>query len=185
MSEISDYDRAISAYQFQVDRYHTWMNYYSIFEGALLVAFYSIDRCKVGDLVYMLIPILGFIVSLCWLGSIVGHRCWMNSWLDIVKYLENNDNTIKYKIYKYYSANQKKVDFLSTQKITQIFITTIIISWLFTTYNYLCIIDKSIYYYFILSFIGVITTTATILYLRTNSYIHSNMKNMEELPSLT
>ena len=121
MSDISDYDRAISAYQFQVERYHTWMNYYSIFEGALLVAFYSIDRCTVGDIVYMLIPILGFIVSLCWLGSIIGHRCWMNSWLNIVKYIENKDDNIERKIYNSYSSSQKKKYFLSTQGITKIF----------------------------------------------------------------
>ena len=42
MSDISDYDRAISAYQFQVERYHTWMNYYSLFNGALLLAYCTI-----------------------------------------------------------------------------------------------------------------------------------------------
>ena len=38
MSEKTDYDRAIEAYRFQVERYHTWMNYYSLFHGALLAA---------------------------------------------------------------------------------------------------------------------------------------------------
>lgn len=33
------YQKAIEAYQYHVNRYHTWMNYYALFNGALLVAF--------------------------------------------------------------------------------------------------------------------------------------------------
>lgn len=36
------YEKAIDAYQFNVSRYHTWMNYYSIFVGALFVALYTV-----------------------------------------------------------------------------------------------------------------------------------------------
>ena len=36
------YEKAIDAYQFHVQRYHTWVNYYAIFVGALFVAFYTI-----------------------------------------------------------------------------------------------------------------------------------------------
>ena len=36
------YDKAVEAYQFHVQRYHTWVNYYAIFVGALFVAFYTI-----------------------------------------------------------------------------------------------------------------------------------------------
>jgi len=183
MSEISDYDRAISAYQFQVERYHTWMNYYSIFEGALLVAFYSIDRCKVGDLVYMLIPILGFIVSLCWLGSIVGHRCWMNSWLNIVKYIENIDNNIKKKIYKSYSRNQNKKNFLSTQGITKIFIIIVIIAWGIITINSLYIISKGNWLFLIFGLIGelIIISIAFYLYEEENNCIHSDLSKMKPI----
>ena len=34
------YDKAVESYQFHVQRYHTWVNYYAIFVGALFVAFY-------------------------------------------------------------------------------------------------------------------------------------------------
>lgn len=36
------YQKAIEAYQYHVNRYHTWMNYYSIFTGALFVGFCSL-----------------------------------------------------------------------------------------------------------------------------------------------
>ena len=172
MSEISDYDRAISAYQFQVKRYHTWMNYYSLFEGALLVALYSFDRKDVGHLVYLLIPILGFIVSLCWLGSIVGHRCWMNSWLDIVKYLEEKDENKKNKIYNSFSSKQNKKDFLSTQVITQIFISFVIVAW------GIILLNSSLF-----AFVGGIIAiiVAYKLYKNEDSCIHSNLKNMKPL----
>lgn len=172
MSEISDYERAISAYQFQVERYHTWMNYYSLFEGALLVALYSVDRNEVGHLVYLLIPVLGFIVSLCWLSSIVGHRCWMNSWLDIIKYLEEKDENKKNKIYNSFSSKQSKKDFLSTQVITQIFISIVIVAWSIVLLN-------SSLFAFIGGIIAIIL--AHKLYKKEDSCIHSNLKNMKPL----
>ena len=36
------YQQAINGYQFHVNRYHTWMNYYSIFTGALFVGLCSL-----------------------------------------------------------------------------------------------------------------------------------------------
>lgn len=183
MSDISDYDRAISAYQFQVERYHTWMNYYSIFEGALLVAFYSIDRCTVGDIVYMLIPILGFIVSLCWLGSIIGHRCWMNSWLNIVKYIENKDDNIERKIYNSYSSSQKKKYFLSTQGITKIFILIVIIAWGLITINSLYTISNDCFLFIILGLVGelILIGYAYYLYEKENNCIHSDLSKMKPI----
>lgn len=183
MNQDSDYERAISAYQFQVERYHTWMNYYSIFEGALLVAFYSIDRCKVGDLIYMLIPILGFIVSLCWLGAIVGHRCWMNSWLNIVKYIENKNNDIKFKIYNSYSSNQKKKEFLSTQGITKIFIIIVILAWGIIIINSLYFISNDCCLLLILGLVGefISISVALNLYRKEKSCIHSDLSKMKPI----
>ncbi len=40
------YEQTISAYQYHVQRYGTWMNMYAIVTGALLVAFYSFDDTK-------------------------------------------------------------------------------------------------------------------------------------------
>lgn len=93
------YEKAIEAYQFHVQRYHTWVNYYAIFVGALFVAFYTVVSqlenircnpcCDSGSFFSMWLPLLimtlGWFTSICWLASIIGHYKWMNSWILIVK----------------------------------------------------------------------------------------------------
>lgn len=93
------YEKAIEAYQFHVQRYHTWVNYYAIFVGALFVAFYTVVSqienircnpcCDSGIFFSMWLPLLimtlGWFTSICWLASIIGHYKWMNSWILIVK----------------------------------------------------------------------------------------------------
>ena len=91
----TDYERAIQAYQFQVERYQTWMNYYSIFNGALFVAIYSMYDygCMnwLSQSFLVIISFLGLIASLCWLGVMIGNRCWMDSWMQHIKVEEKNN----------------------------------------------------------------------------------------------
>jgi len=89
-------------------RYHTWMNYYSLFNGALLVAYCTIlvstgrivekasyampmesDSAKGRELFSLectyweflvLIAALGILAGFCWLRSMQGHRAWLDSW---------------------------------------------------------------------------------------------------------
>lgn len=110
------YEKAIEAYWKHVDRYHTWMNYYALFDGALLVAYCTLlcatniiltangqfeikDLfCKSGVLFLennyeyylILVSILGLIVSILWLLSILGHNAWTNSWMKIIEKYEMN-----------------------------------------------------------------------------------------------
>lgn len=94
------YEKAIEAYQFHVQRYHTWVNYYAIFVGALFVAFYTIiaqtdfeihyyfmevSKIRSELLLPIIIALLGWSTSIAWFASIVGHYAWMNSWIEIVK----------------------------------------------------------------------------------------------------
>ena len=93
-------------------RYHTWMNYYSLFNGALLVAYCTI-LVSTGKIVEMegnisnngftnlgaklfylnctywdilaIIAILGVIASYCWYLSMIGHRSWLKNWREILK----------------------------------------------------------------------------------------------------
>lgn len=93
-------------------RYHTWMNYYSLFNGALLVAYCTILvstgkvislegnvdtasemsggakvfflNCTYWD-VLTLIAALGVIASYCWYLSMIGHNRWMESWRGILR----------------------------------------------------------------------------------------------------
>ena len=87
------YEKAIDAYRFQVGRYHTWMNFYSLFNGALLIAVYSLQckTCEESNVLLLFLGVVGLIAGLCWLGSIIGNRYWMNSWLQIVKELEKKE----------------------------------------------------------------------------------------------
>lgn len=87
------YEQAVKAYQFQVERYNTWMNYYSLFVGALFVSFYMIIcyskdiNTNIIDPKHLLIFIaaLGIIASICWMASLIGNCAWMNNYIRIVK----------------------------------------------------------------------------------------------------
>ena len=101
------YEKAIEAYWKHVDRYHTWMNYYAIFNGALFVGFCTlltatsdIDLWKEGkcaDIVLSnnyvflqsLMCFLGIITSICWLCSLLGHATWMSNWMRIIEEYED------------------------------------------------------------------------------------------------
>lgn len=87
------YEQAIKAYQFQITRYNTWMNYYALFVGALFVAFYSLGchtgcdcKCSTPTELFLshkgmlvLIALLGIISTTCWMASLIGNCAWMNS----------------------------------------------------------------------------------------------------------
>ena len=104
------YQKAIEAYQYHVNRYHTWMNYYALFNGALLVAFCTLlcattqitggkGSVETEEIVLegggvilsnnygclqVLIFVLGILTSFLWLLSILGHRTWTLSWMSII-----------------------------------------------------------------------------------------------------
>lgn len=104
------YQKAIDAYQYHVNRYHTWMNYYALFNGALLVAFCTLlcattqiaggkGSVETEEIVLegggvilsnnygclqVLIIVLGILTSFLWLLSILGHRTWTLSWMSLI-----------------------------------------------------------------------------------------------------
>lgn len=116
MDDKEAYKIAIEAYWHHVGRYHTWMNYYGLFEGALLVAFCTLlcatniivggvgaytdtntNMSLQGGGVYLdnnyatlqyIVTILGIFTSIFWLLSINGHRAWKNNWMNIIEYYE-------------------------------------------------------------------------------------------------
>ena len=119
------YEQAVKAYQFQVTRYNTWMNYYALFVGALFVAFYMIicyskscscascyTCCSCGyqlpstRFMLIFIAVLGIAASVCWMASLIGNCAWMNNYIKIVKENEkiffgekdeNDENLIVYR----------------------------------------------------------------------------------------
>ncbi len=162
------YQQAINGYQFHVNRYHTWMNYYSIFTGALFVGFCSlttattkieescnsiINQCcsiKTGCKVYTLtndyslliltLCILGLISSICWLLSLCGHEKWEDNWIKNIEYYEDKkddegaENDRSYnslELYKVINGDKSKFKAFSTHTITKIFISYVIVGWVF------------------------------------------------------
>lgn len=145
------YEKAIEAYWKHVDRYHTWMNYYAIFNGALFVGFCtlltataSIKYDETSKLIilsndnmilYIIICFLGIIASGSWLLSILGHEAWERNWMNIIKKYETTDiynlirieesDVIRKKGKKYFKA-------FSTHKITLLFVCFIMVSWIIT-----------------------------------------------------
>lgn len=110
------YEKAIEAYWKHVDRYHTWMNYYAIFNGALFVGFCTlltasteiVAKSSIKDDIELLnatsisfenpysflliiLCFVGIITSFCWLLSLKGHMIWMNNWMRIIKKYEKEN----------------------------------------------------------------------------------------------
>lgn len=135
------YEKAIDGYQFQVNRYNTWMNYYALFVGALLVALYSVwpsENClscitettavsSSGNwYLVVIISILGWLVSFCWYGALLGYRKWNTHWINVIKDMESKLTDNKLKVY---CKNPKQGGLISTQKITGLFIIGAMVAW--------------------------------------------------------
>lgn len=142
------YEKAIEAYWNHVDRYHTWMNYYAIFNGALFVGFCTLltATTKISTEnylcyslsndykpVYIVLSILGLISSMSWYLSIKGHEKWERSWMSIIEKYEFKD------VYRLIIAEKSDIVMegivphyfkaYSTHKITKLFVASVIISW--------------------------------------------------------
>ena len=135
------------------ERYHTWMNYFSLFNGALLVAYCTIivstgkiveTQCNAVKTVYnlccgywgllILITCLGVIASYCWYLSILGHNNWLNNWRrKLQKEFPNpmKEISIDPLLKKFEKGIKGKVlpGFYSTAEITKFFILSVLTAW--------------------------------------------------------
>lgn len=119
------------------------MNMYAIIIGALFIAFYSIcgeENLSNKDALLVMVAILGFVASLCWLGAVKGHYEWMKSFVMIVKYNERryfgHDNPNAPFVYSKVMACEDTdsnksylYGFFSTQKITLFLISLVALAW--------------------------------------------------------
>lgn len=190
--ELVAYEQAVKAYQFQVTRYNTWMNYYALFVGALFVAFYMIicysKSCSCAScytccscnyqlpstrFLLILIAVLGIVASVCWMASLIGNCAWMNNYIKAVKkneatffgeeigsgkslviyrrLIKNSSATtkdrrwktcidwIKEKLKTCLGFNCRR-KFISTQKITQWFVGSVLAAWI---YIFVCLLAKN------------------------------------------
>lgn len=142
-------------------RYHTWMNYYSLFNGALLVAYCTI-LVSMGKIVEMegnisnngftnlgaklfylnctywdilaIIAILGVIASYCWYLSMIGHRSWIKSWKRI---LDDEGMDFDKLVYVPFPGGRFFTHFHSTYRVTVFFIYTVLLAWILVAgYSY-------------------------------------------------
>lgn len=205
------YDKAVEAYQFHVQRYHTWVNYYAIFVGALFVAFYTImpqlgniQRSLCSESISsflasvwlpLLIITLGWFASMCWLASIIGHYEWMKSWMRIVKKREeaffettpnqsSNTSSVSSEIFVYgkvmrepdrSESNNMLPKFISTQKITQWFVWSVILAWIVSSVSLWIFTDCC--WWLLVPGIYLLLTTITgyCLYKRTSNLYSSDI----------
>ena len=141
-------DIAYDQFKEMEKRYHTWMNYYSLFNGALLVAYCTI-LVSTGQVIEMgggistengitvnarlfqlectywnilsLIAVLGCVASYCWYLSAIGHYHWIGRWRNTIKENKNYPELIFIDV-KICDKRNRAIHFHSTSKITKYFI---------------------------------------------------------------
>ena len=150
------YKLMFARFNWMEQRYHTWMNYYSLFNGALLVAYCTILvstgkivevegnisnngltnlgaklfylNCTYWDIL-AIIAILGVIASYCWYLSMIGHRSWLKNWREILK--KEGNMPFEHILYAKTNNTQKHlIHFHSTYKITIGFIVFVLLAWI-------------------------------------------------------
>ena len=150
------YKLMFARFNWMEQRYHTWMNYYSLFNGALLVAYCTILvstgkivevegnisnneftnlgaklfylNCTYWDILTV-IAILGVIASYCWYLSMIGHRSWLENWRKILE--KEGNMPFEHILYaKTNNAQKHLIHFHSTYKITIGFIVFVLLAWI-------------------------------------------------------
>ena len=153
------YEKAIEAYWKHVDRYHTWMNYYALFNGALFVGFCTLltattrieiecykkypafDLKNDYEFLQIVLCCIGLVSAIAWLCSVLGHEKWEKNWMNIIEYYENKN----LRIYNLLIVCKEFMDVrkddnhklesneyfkaYSTHKITKAFIFSVICGW--------------------------------------------------------
>ena len=144
------YEKAIEGRNFHYQNYNTWVNYFSIFTGALFVAYYTIMEKNNCNFFSFIVLILGIVTSICWNKSIKGHYHWMLSWIKVVQdyekklaKLSNKNKQLSYYVYSVYKG--EPCDFfqknISTQRLMVKFTFIVIVAWIL-------LLLKKIYDYF-------------------------------------
>jgi len=155
------YKLMFARFNWMEQRYHTWMNYYSLFNGALLVAYCTILvstgkivevegnisnneftnlgaklfylNCTYWDILTV-IAILGVIASYCWYLSMIGHRSWIKSWKRI---LDDEGMDFDRLVYVPFPGGCLFTHFHSTYRVTVFFIYTVLLAWILVAgYSY-------------------------------------------------
>ena len=131
-------------YKDMEDRYLKWMNYYSLFNGALLVAYYSIYQLISNDIkegIFLnnhwkflaLIAIMGCIASYCWYLSAIGHYHWIKRWRE-AHIKEPDYPKLDFSEVNIHPCCNKAMHYHSTFKVTIGFIICVLFAWTVVAY---------------------------------------------------
>lgn len=121
------------------ENYLKWTHYWSIFNGALFIAYYNIVTTPISHnqswLLLFITSLLGIIAGYGWYLSNEGHYQWINNWRQHLKTQKKDfDHTIctEANIRFQYTICNKPVlpHFHSTHKIVKCFISCILLAWL-------------------------------------------------------
>ena len=140
------YKIAIEGRNKHYENYNEWVNLYSIFTGALFIAYYTIaDKGK--PFLSLAIAASGTFASLCWHLSVMGYYSWMLSWIDVVHDYEEELNTHcsgcsssscpnkcsgygkKLFVYSVFKGTKCNGEHVSTQKVTKVFVGFLCVMW--------------------------------------------------------
>lgn len=173
------------------NRYHTWMNYYSLFNGALLVAYCTIlvstgqvielgggistdngitGNAKLFQLectywnILALIAFLGCIASYCWYLSAIGHYHWISRWRDVLM-AQDNYPRLDFSNVLICSYCNKARHYHSTFKITKRFIIAVLFAWL-------CVFIYSMFRELHVGYIVIISILLIIILNKFENHIH-------------
>lgn len=160
MDQYEHYRLVFEHFKNMENRYHTWMNYYSLFNGALLVAYCTVlvstgkivvtggeikeqivdAELKIVQLdctyweALILLTLLGCVAGYFWYLFLIGHCSWLNNWRVVLKSFGFQEDNILY-------IDEKKISytccgrpvlphFHSTAKLTKYFVACVLWIWI-------------------------------------------------------
>jgi len=172
-------------------RYHTWMNYYSLFNGALLVAYCTI-LASTGQIIevgggistengitvntrlfqlectywniLVLIAFLGCVASYCWYLSAIGHYNWIKRWREVTK-AQKNYPKLDFSNVDICDICNKAKHYHSTFKVTKQFIKAVLFAWV-------CVLIYSMLKELFVGYIVVVSIILTIIACKIENIIH-------------
>ena len=135
------YKLVIAARNFHYKHFSKWMTYFYVAIGALFVGYYKIIETPNVDVGYLrlLLPLLGYIVSLLWYWSSKGYYYWAINFISLVSYYERKllKFTKEESVYSVFANEKENNNYfkptsganISTSKIAVFFAFVVSIAW--------------------------------------------------------
>lgn len=135
------YKLMIAARNFHYDNFSKWMTYFYVAIGAVFIGYYSIDyqKHKFAETFSVLLPVVGYIVSLLWYWSCKGYYFWNINFITLVNHYEEDLLKLRpqERVYFVFANKENQNNYfnpisganISTSKIAILFSFIITIVW--------------------------------------------------------